>query len=76
MSIPCDESNHFRPLATALFIVSIWIYRAKASLVRFVRIIVLIVACFLHFVHNAIDPLLMPLATRLVINQNFTNIYF
>ena len=69
MSIPSDESNPIGPISGTLFIMLSFQYGLSAlkpasRIVRLMRIIVLIISCILHFVHNAIDPVLMSLAAR------------
>ncbi|XP_046643496.1 protein TRC8 homolog [Daphnia pulicaria] len=67
LMIPHDEVSHVGPVSAVLFIIlafqnGLSTLQPAARLVRLGRNIVLLLACFLHFVHNAVDPVLMSLA--------------
>lgn len=69
LMIPHDEVSHVGPVSAVLFIIlafqnGLSTLQPAARLVRLGRNIVLLLACFLHFVHNAVDPVLMSLAAR------------
>ena len=67
--IPHDEVSHVGPVSAVLFIIlafqnGLSTLQPAARIVRLGRNVVLLLACFLHFVHNAVDPVLMSLAAR------------
>lgn len=67
--IPHDDSSHVGPFAsTLLWIISfqygIPILKPASRIVRLKRIVILILACFLHFFQNAVDTVLMTLGAR------------
>lgn len=67
LMIPHDEVSHVGPVSAVLFIIlafqnGLSTLQPAARIVRLGRNIVLLLACFLHFVHNAVDPVLMSLA--------------
>lgn len=69
--IPNDEVSHVGPVSAVLFIIlafqnGLSALKPAARIVRLVRNISLLMACFLHFIHNAVDPVLMSLAARYI----------
>lgn len=69
MQIPHEGSTHIGPLAATLFIIFSFQYglstlKPASRLVRLMRILVLIITCFLHFTYTSVDTVLMSLATR------------
>ena len=67
--IPHEEVSHVGPVSAVLFIIlafqnGLSTLQPAARIVRLGRNIILLLACFLHFVHNAVDPVLMSLAAR------------
>ena len=85
--IPHDELSHVGPVSAVLFIIlsfqnGLSTLKPAARIVRLMRNISLLIACFLHFVHNAVDPVLMSLAARYFCNalsalkkDNYYNIF-
>jgi hypothetical protein len=68
--MPNDEgSSHVGPVSAVLFIIlafqnGLSALKPAARIVRLLRNVFLLIACFLHFIHNAVDPVLMSLAAR------------
>jgi len=70
--IPHDELSHVGPVSAVLFIIlsfqnGLSTLKPAARIVRLMRNVSLLIACFLHFVHNAVDPVLMSLAARYIV---------
>ena len=67
--IPNEEVAHVGPVSGVLFIIlafqnGLSTLKPAARIVRLLRNVFLLIACFLHFIHNAVDPVLMSLAAR------------
>jgi len=65
--IPNEEVAHVGPVSGVLFIIlafqnGLSTLKPAARIVRLLRNVFLLIACFLHFIHNAVDPVLMSLA--------------
>lgn len=69
MLIPLDESFQVGPISSIVLFALCYQYgltglKPASRIVRLLRLAVLTIACLSHFIHNAIDPVLMSLAAR------------